>query len=328
MANQTAIVAEYDAGPEVSSKGGWLRLHRNENLFLERDPMLSGGVQSVLQSPLFYPDETASALRQALASLYHVSIANIFVGNGSDEVLALALHHLRKRFDAFYTWKTGYGMYPILGRRFEYDVRRVDEQTMYERASSAKGLFIIDSPNAITGERSARDSLLGLARNSGCFLLWDNCYGEFCGDTPIGCPLPPNVIFVRTFSKFFGLAGLRVGYCIADADIISSLMKAKDIFNVNAVAQGMALEVLRRRDEFVQYAEEMSTYRTRLVRFLQQSGFSVREPNGNFVFTSHATLDAKNIMEGLREHCIQVRWYGQDALTINWLRITVPPPWE
>jgi histidinol-phosphate aminotransferase len=322
---ESAPAARYDAGPEVSP-GEWLRLHRNENLFLAKNPLVTTAPEQYPVSNVFYPDENSSALRITLAAHYRVSTENIFVGNGSDEVLAILLQYLRKRFDALYIWKIGYAIYPVLGRRFQFMVHRIDDLDGSLLSAHHDSLFLLDSPNAITGERSDRELMISLAQRPDCFLIWDNCYGEFCDDAAIGVPLPANIIFVRTFSKFFGLAGLRVGYCLGAREIISDLMELKDVFNVNAVAQQFALRALCHREEFERCAAVMRSYRDQLVVLLRELGFLIRPPHGNFVFASHPMIEAKWILERLRDNRVQVRWYSNNPLTVNWLRITVPPP--
>jgi len=131
------------------------------------------------------------------------------------------------------------------------------------------------------------------------------------------------MVFVRTFSKYFGLAGLRIGYCIADSSLISELLARKDIFNVNALAQVMAQAALRRRDEFHNISQRLLEARDNLVSRLQEVGFSIKEPSANFILATHPTCTAKFLQAKLAEQKIAVRLYDGD-LTSNYLRITVP----
>ena len=120
-------------------------------------------------------------------------------------------------------------------------------------------------------------------------------------------------------------AGLRVGYCIGHEDLIRNLLDAKDIYNVNAVAQQMALEMLQRRSELQVLSREILSCRSVLKEELERRGFQVRPPYGNFVFATHPTCSAERLQKDLENDQIMVRRFARPPLAANSLRITVPP---
>jgi histidinol-phosphate aminotransferase len=315
--------------PGIQTAGdGWLRLHRNENLFIEQDWSIAAASSLIEQASLsLYPDPDCTQLRLLLAEVYGAEASNIYVGNGSDEVLSSILAILRKTYNAFSILDVGYRVYPLLADRYAYQLEVLPGNTFSTGRAwtdQRSCLSVIDSPNAITGTRLDYETILALASTEGSFVIWDNCYGEFAGDT-LPNPLPANIVFVRTFSKYFGLAGLRIGYCIADAAIIGEALERKDIYNVNAFAQVMALEALRRRNEFYSLSQKLLKARDNLVSQLQDVGFSIKESSANFVLATHPAFSAMFLQRQLAERKIAVRIY-EGNLTSNYLRITVPAP--
>ena len=133
-----------------------------------------------------------------------------------------------------------------------------------------------------------------------------------------------SVVLVRSFSKFYALAGARIGYCIANRDVVADLMARKDVFNVNALGQVLARAALRRRREFSALAEEALECRTALVEYLKDLGFSVHPPSANYVLATHREQPASMIQAGLHEQGIAVRRFD-GPLTGNSIRITVAP---
>jgi histidinol-phosphate aminotransferase len=322
----TGFDAKYDAGPDVSS-ADVLTLHRNENLFVGTDWTLETAREVVARSGIsVYPDPACQQLRQALAERYGVSPAQIFVGNGSDEVLADLLALLRLRYDMLHILDVGFKVYPLLAERLGYRLEVLPERTFVTgrvRAPGFGGLALVDSPNAISGAGLDHEELLGLATHDDSFLIWDNVYGEYSGDQ-LPQPLPRNVVFVRSFSKYYALAGLRIGYCIADSRIVESLLSRKDPFNVNGFAQAMALEALNRPEYFRALGEEMKSCREALEDGLLNLDFRIVRSSGIAVLATHPLHSARRLQQELLEMNIAVRWFD-DPVISDFIRITVPP---
>jgi len=323
--NTLSQPTKYDPGSQVT-EGDHVCLHRNENLFID-DAWGEARLQSSLRNVSLstYPDPTYLDLRTDLAALYNVEPRNVFVGNGSDEVLADLLALLRERYDSVHLLDACFRVYYMLAARLAYRVEVLPGETFLRdriEADGAPRLAVVDSPNAITGRLAEPAELRGLAEPEGSFLIWDNAYGEYSDD---GFPVPwaTNVVLVRSFSKFYGLAGARLGYCIADADLVSELMDRKDVFNVNVFAQTLAREALRRRPEFLPLVAQTIECRELLVSELEALGFAVHPPSANYVLATHPKYDAEAIRAALLERGIAVRRFD-GPLTGDHIRITVP----
>jgi len=320
------IAAKYNPGAELHGSG-WLHLHRNENLLIGPEWTVEAAQKLLPAAALAaYPNANSDALRAALAELYGVKPQNVFVGNGSDEVLADLLHLLRQSYERMSVLDVCFKIFLLLAERYDYRLETLPGDTFATgRISTAgwKGLAVIDSPNAITSAGLAFERLKELAQDADSFLIWDNAYGEFAGDL-VPPTIQKNIVMVRTFSKFYGLAGLRVGYCIADETIVAELLARKDAFNVNSFAQVMALEALRRRDVFEAICNRLLECRQELLNCLHDFGFKTHPAAGNFVLATHPDFSAEWIQSELMKRRIAVRRFD-GKLTSNHIRITVPP---
>ena len=132
----------------------------------------------------------------------------------------------------------------------------------------------------------------------------------------VSAPLPANVVVVRSFSKFYGLASLRLGYCIANEEIVRELLARKDVFNVNGLAQAMAVAVLDRHEIFAAVAERLKRGRAKLVSELRRRSFGVHNASGNFVLASHARCSGAHLEHELLVRRVAVRRFP-DPLTMD-----------
>jgi len=318
--------ARYDAGAQVTRED-FICLHRNENLFAS-DVWTEERVADALRGVSLdaYPDPTYMPLRRDLADLYGVGPENVFVGNGSDEVLSDLFGYFRRSYDEVHLLDTCFKVYYLLAARFGFRVGTLGGNT-YEsgriEGPGAGSLTVVDSPNAITGRAAEPSDLRRLAEPERTFLVWDNAYGEF-GEEELPTPWADNVVLVRSFSKFYALAGARVGYCIASPEVVNALMDAKDVFNVNMMGEALARAALRRRDEFRELVDQTRVCRSLLVSGLEGLGFEVHPPAANYVFATHAEVPASKIQAGLHAAGIAVRRF-EGPLTSNSIRITVAP---
>jgi histidinol-phosphate aminotransferase len=316
----------YDAGPQVAQED-FICLHRNENLFATRmwDADRVAEILREVSLPT-YPDPGYMGLRSDIAELYGVEPENVFLGNGSDEVLADLLAMQRRSYDTVHFLDACFRVYLMLAARLDYRVAVLPGRTFETgriEPDGRPGLAVVDSPNAITSRSATTAELRGLAAPEGSFLIWDNAYGEFAREGLL-IPWADNVVLVRSFSKFYALAGARIGYCIAHRDLVADLMDHKDVFNVNALGQALARAALRRRDEFLELVEEATACRAVLLGYLEEMGFSVHPPSANYVLATHRELPGAAIQAALHEEGIAVRRF-EGPLTGNSIRITVAP---
>ena len=319
-APEETMSALYDAGAHVGGKE-WLSLHKNENHFVSTKYLYSSLFGNGLLANLAqYPDSQAIELRSRLAKRYGVKIENIYVGNGSDGVLADILTVLHAKHHTINLPEIGYKVYDILARRHRLRVVRYPPPP--EPLNPGPGIWLIDSPNAITGSLFDFGLMSRLSEDPNATVVWDNCYGDF-EQFSLDVSALDRIAVVRSFSKYYGLAGLRIGYCICDASLVSALESNKDIYNVNFMAQHLASMALASPEDFRVSADAMIQVRSELREHLVGRGFHVNQSHGNFLFVRHSTKAAPEIKLGLEGYKIAVRHFDFPE-TMDGLRITVP----
>jgi len=282
-----------------------------------------------------YPDPNAERLKAAIAARFDLTADQVFVGNGSDEVLAHAflalLRHERPlRFpDISYSFYPVYcGLYRIAFETVALDADlaiRVDDYL--PQGGDAAGGIIFPNPNAPTGR------LLPLAEiervvagNPQCVVVIDEAYVDFGGESAI--PLVarhPNLLVVQTFSKSRSLAGLRVGFAVGHPELIEALERVKNSFNsypLDRLAIAGAVAAIEDEAYFTRTCQAVIRTREQLVADLAALGFEVLPSAANFVFARHPNRDAAGLAAALRERAIIVRHFRQARIE-QFLRITV-----
>jgi histidinol-phosphate aminotransferase len=301
------MTAKYDVGLEYAGEN-ILSLHRNENQFIERQILQEFGKEASSNVDFFrYPDSQSSKLRAKLAEIYHVTPEHIYVGNGADGVLADLFQYLRNQYDEIGTTEVTYRVYPYLCKRYGYT-----QTFIHNRIPK---LCIIDSPNSITGE------IFDFSKINPEFLIYDKVYGEFSNDQIEEKHYAPNRVIIRSFSKFYGLATLRIGYCIASPDLVTELFKRKDVFNVNGFAQAMALRALEEKERFDALLQPLWEARDALKDGMLRLGLKVSDSKANFLWFFHPNAEA--FQKRLTQANLIVRHFNE-PLTSNYLRITIP----
>jgi len=310
----------YNPGLAIINKNS-LVLHRNENLFIKKQWFDKITKQASLDANIrFYPDSDYCKLRNALAKLYKVNLENIYVGNGADGVLADVLGCLRNNYNAMVTLDIGFPVYSILAERHKYTITKINRNDIGKIQEDQ--LIIIDSPNSITGEVFSYDVFETILKKKNSFLIWDNVYGEFANNKITS--YPKNLVIVKSFSKYYGLAGLRLGYCIGNKELIKKLALYKDIYNVNCMVEQMALQLLKNKYRFELYKNLMLRYKKKLEHILKDLGFHLTDSRGNFVFMEHPDYSANWLEKKLLEKNILTRRFAHPKIE-NYLRVAIPP---
>jgi histidinol-phosphate aminotransferase len=278
-----------------------------------------------------YPDPQAIALRAALAGYHRVRAEQVFVGNGSDEVLAHAFTALLKHDAPLLFPDITYSFYPVYCRLFGIASETVPlDQAMQIRVADYRrpaGALILPNPNAPTGIALSRTEIATLLEDHPDVpVVIDEAYVDFGAETAI--PLVashPNLLVVQTMSKSRALAGLRVGYAIGDADLIEALTRVKDSFNsypLGRPAQAGAIASLEDEAYFQQSRISVIEGRARLNRGLALFGFDVLPSSANFVFARHPGHAGAVLAAALRQRAVIVRHFPAPRIS-NYLRITV-----
>ncbi|MFT4121689.1 histidinol-phosphate transaminase [Bradyrhizobium sp.] len=308
-----------------------VKLNTNENP-LGPSPRAMAAICNEANDALrLYPDPQATALRAALASYHEVRPEQVFVGNGSDEVLAHAFAALLKHDAPLLFPDITYSFYPVYCRLFGIAYETVPlDQAMQIRVADYRrpaGAVIIPNPNAPTGIALSRAEVATLLEDhADAPVVIDEAYVDFGAETAI--PLVAshrNLLVVQTMSKSRALAGLRVGYAIGDADLIEALTRVKDSFNsypLGRPAQAGAIASLEDEAYFQQGRTRVIEGRERLDRGLKRLGFDVLPSAANFVFARHPAHEGAVLASALRERAVIVRHFSTPRIS-DYLRITV-----
>lgn len=308
-----------------------VKLNTNESPFGPSPRVLQAIRAEAADTLRLYPDPQATALRAALAAYHQVRPEQVFVGNGSDEVLAHAFAGLLKHDVPLLMPDVTYSFYPVWCRLFDiaYEMVPLDAAMRVGVADYRRpaGAIIVPNPNAPTGLALSRSEITTLLEeHPDVPVVIDEAYVDFGAETAI--PLVAshvNLLVVHTMSKSRALAGLRVGYAIGDRDLIEALTRVKDSFNsypVGRLAQAGAIASLEDEKYFQSARARVIEGRARLSRGLVRLGFEVLPSAANFVFARHPTDDGAALADALRQRAIIVRHFTAPRIS-DYLRITV-----
>jgi len=321
---------------EQPQRAGLVKLNTNESPY-PPSPAVAEAIRAALgdagDALRLYPDPSSSALCAAIAAREQLAPEQVFVGNGSDEVLAFVFQGLLAHARPLRFPDVTYSFYPtwcgLYGIAFE-TVPLADDFTLRVDDYAGGGPVIVPNPNAPTGRALGRAEVARLAMaNADWPVVIDEAYVEFGAESAV--PLiaaHPNLLVVRTLSKSHALAGLRVGYALAQAPLIEALVRLKDSFNsypLDRLAQAGAIAALRDQAWFARSRDAVVASRERLCAELAALGFEVLPSQANFVFARHPAHAGAALARALRERAIVVRHFAKPRID-PWLRITVGTP--
>jgi len=286
-----------------------------------------------------YPDPNADALKAALAKRHGVQPQQVFVGNGSDEVLAHAFMALLKHDRALWFPDISYSFYPVYCGLYgvvhrsiplaeDFAIRVEDYLPQPGQAAAERpGAIIFPNPNAPTGRLlSLTDVERIVAGNPYAVVLVDEAYIDFGGDSAITLvDKYPNLLVVHTFSKSRSLAGLRVGFAAGHAELIEGLERVKNSFNsypLDRLAIAGAVASVEDEAFFQESCRKVIATREKLVADMQALGFEVLPSAANFIFARHPARDGAKLTAELRKRAIIVRHFKAPRID-QFLRITV-----
>jgi histidinol-phosphate aminotransferase len=316
---------------EQPSTPDLVKLNTNESPFGPSPRALEAIRAEATDGLRLYPDPGATGLRETLAAYHDVRPDQVFVGNGSDEVLAHIFVALLKHPAPLLFPDITYSFYPVYCRLFDIACETVPlDDAMRVAVSSYRrlaGAVILANPNAPTGiALSLAEITTLLNEHADRPVVIDEAYVDFGAETAI--PLVashPNLLIVRTMSKSRALAGLRVGYAIGDAALIEALSRVKDSFNsypLGRPAQAGAIASVKDEAYFQSSRARVIENRQRMAQGLVQLGFEVLPSAANFVFARHPGRAGAALAAALREHAVLVRHFAKPRIA-DYLRITV-----
>ena len=308
-----------------------VKLNTNENPFGPSPKALEAMRAAAADSLRLYPDPEATDLRDALATHHGVTPEQVFVGNGSDEVLAHAFVALLKQSKPLLYPDITYSFYPVWARLFDVTVKTVplddDLRVRVDDYRRDAGSIILPNANAPTGIALPRTEIERLLdAHASIPVLIDEAYVDFGGESAVPAIADhPNLLIVRTMSKARGLAGLRVGYALGDAGLIEALTRVKDSFNsypIGTVAQAGAAASVRDEAYFRECCARIIAGREAMTQALVERGFVVLPSSANFIFARHPDRDGPELAAELRARAVLVRHFNKPR-TAPYLRITV-----
>ena len=320
-----------------------IKLNTNENPY-PPSPAVLQAIQAELAGEAerlrLYPDPNADQLKASIARQHGVAPNQVFVGNGSDEVLAHAFMALLQHEAPLLFPDITYSFYPVYCGLYGIDYRTIplaEDFTLnvadyLPETAGACGGIIFPNPNAPTGcllPLAAIETLL--AARPECVVVVDEAYIDFGGTSATTLvDRYPNLLVVHTLSKSRSLAGLRVGFAIGHADLIDALERVKNSFNsypLDRLAIVGAVAAIEDQAWFDHTRQAVMTSRGQLVSQLNELGFEVLPSAANFIFTRHPQHDAGKLAQALRAQSIIVRHFRQPRIE-QFLRITVGTPKE
>jgi len=326
---------------------GLIKLNTNENP-CPPSPRVLSAVRAAVDGRLrLYPNPAADQLRARLARLHHCRPENIVVGNGSDELLALAVkcfvepsastRHAPRTTVQYFT--PSYSLYPVLADihgagknavplRPDFGVPSHRELKRGRLWNFNAALTFVTTPNAPSGRGYSAKELDALCRGQQGVVVLDEAYVDFADDNALKLALSyPHVLVARTFSKAYSLCFQRVGYCVGHPELIAALHKIRDSYNVNGLGQIAAEATL---DDLAYYRanfRKIIATREKLTRELAKLGFRVLPSQTNFILAQPPGFPAQAWLQKLRSRKILVRWFSAPEVR-DYLRITIGTPPE
>ena len=307
-----------------------VKLNTNENPY-GPSPRVLAAITAATDRLRLYPDPHASRLRETIAARYDVAPEEVFVGNGSDEVLAHTFQALLKHDAPLLFPDITYSFYPVYcglyGIRYEEVPLDAAMRVQVAHFRRPCGAIVLPNPNAPTGIGLARAAIEALvAEHPDQLVVIDEAYVDFGAESAV--PLVPrhdNLLIVQTLSKSRSLAGLRVGFAIGQRPLIEALERVKDSFNsypLDCLALAGAAAAIEDDAWLQETSGRIIASRESLSRALSELGFEVLPSQANFVFARHHSRGGADLAARLREQGVLVRRFQKPRIE-DFLRITV-----
>ena len=322
-------IEPYTAGEQPKDMK-YVKLNTNENPY-PPSPKVENIIKKFDYSTLrLYPDPDASVLKRAISEYECVNHENIFCGNSSDEILAMA-------FMAFFSGKeiifpdVTYSFYPvwcnIFGAKPKIIPLKPDWTIDTEKFDANFGAALICNPNAPTGIALKKSKIEELVRkNPNSLIVCDEAYIDFGGESAIGLSKKyDNILLIKTLSKSHSLAGARVGYAVGNTQLIESLDKVKNSFNsytLDRLSIEIAAAAIQDIDYFKNVRQKVIGTRNWVSGELRKIGFDVLESSSNFIFVSPPKISAQNLYLTLKSKGILVRYWNKERISDR-LRISI-----
>jgi len=308
-----------------------IKLNTNENPYGPSPKVLEAIQKETNDNLRLYPDPNADQLKKTIAEYHQVSSDQVFVGNGSDEVIAIAFQALFQHKQPVLYPDITYSFYPVWSDMYQVEYKTVpvtdDFAIDFAAYDQPNGGIIFPNPNAPTGLLLTLDAIESLLqKNSDSVVMVDEAYIDFGGTSAIALVNKyPNLLVVQTLSKSRSLAGIRVGFAIGSTELIEGMERVKNSFNsypIDRLALVASVASFEDEEYFQQCCQKVIDSRTKLISQLELMGFDVVPSATNFVFAKHPSHDAEELALELREQSIIVRFFKKPKIDQH-LRISI-----
>lgn len=310
----------------------YIKLNTNENPYPPSAKAILAIRQAANETLRLYPDPAGDELRDTIADRFGLKRGNVFIGNGSDELLAFC-------FPAFFEpagrpvlfAEITYSFYPVYAEFFHVPYRLIPVDHEFDIPVDSyfqdNGGILIANPNAPSGKGFPLEDIEKILQyNEKSVVILDEAYIDFGGQTAVGLiDRYPNLLIIRTLSKSHALAGLRVGFALGNEELIDGIVRVKDSINsytVDRLAQAGAREAIKDDAYFQETRSKIIRTRERVSAELEKTGFRVIPSQANFIFISHPQRPGRDLFHDLREKGILVRYFDKPKID-NFLRVTI-----
>jgi histidinol-phosphate aminotransferase len=310
-----------------------IKLNTNENPYPPSEAVLKALRDQADSRLRLYPEPTADSLRKRLSQVYHWPIDGILVGNGSDEILTLLFHAVLDKGDLVQYPDITYSLYPVLAQMREAHEKEVKLDAQwnpdFKKFSAQARLTLWGYPNAPVGNCFPMAEMKAFCKRAKGLVLIDEAYADFANDNCLSIARScSNTLILRTMSKSFSLAGVRLGYVFGHPQVIAELMKVKDSYNVNRMTQAVGLAALTAAGlaDMQENVEKIRLERNSLIEELRNLDFIVPDSQANFILaTRRGNPSVESLYKNLKKKRVLVRYFPHRRLK-NSLRITVGTP--
>lgn len=316
---------------EQLNKENIIKLNTNENPYPPSPKVIEAISAEVGKDLRLYPSPTMLPLRETIADYYKVDSENIFVGNGSDEVLAFSFMAFFEPGKPILFPEITYSFYPVYAKAYNVSYKAIpleEDFTMKAEAFyDSEGGVIFPNPNAPTSLYLGLQEVEAIVQhNKDKVVIVDEAYIDFATESAVSLTKKyENLLVIQTKSKSRALAGLRIGFAIGHEQLIAALVRMKDSFNsypVDRLALVGGNAAIEDDDYFQTTTKKIIATRERTTEKLTSLGFYVLPSATNFIFASHQALSASTLYEALREQNILIRYFGTPPID-NYVRISI-----
>lgn len=323
-------IEPYVPGEQPKDKK-YIKLNTNENPYPPSKKVMEAMKNAINGDLKLYPDPTCSDLIDEIANYYSLKQDQVFIGNGSDEILAFAFMAYFSKDKKILFPDISYTFYKVYAEllNLDYKLVKLDENfdIPLKKLKKENGGVIIPNPNAPTGKYIDIEKLKKLVEaNKDSVVIIDEAYIDFGGESMAKYIKDyDNLLVVQTLSKSRSLAGLRVGFALGHKDLIEGLNRIKNSINsytIDRVALAGATEAIKDNEYFEEITMKIISTREKTSKELETLDFNVLESKSNFLFVSHNKVSGKFLYETLKDHGVLVRYFNKDRID-NFLRITI-----